>query len=63
MYLFITRRKGQTVVIGDDIEVIYVPNKPGFGDDVITLGIKAPKHINIRRGELTDEKENGKTTD
>ena len=57
--LFITRRLGQTVRIGDDIVITVAPNKPGFGADIITLGIEAPKSIKIMRGEL-DDKENGK---
>lgn len=46
--LVITRRKGETVKIGDDIEVVVVE----VGDGSVRLGINAPKPTVILRGEL-----------
>ena len=58
--LYITRRVGETIKIGDNITIIVSPNKPGFGEDVVTIGIDAPKSIHIKRGELSDkEKKDG----
>ena len=57
--LFITRKIGETIKIGEDVTIVVAKNKPGFADDIVTLGIDAPKNIHIKRGELEDEKENG----
>ena len=57
--LYITRRIGETIKIGDDITIIVSPNKPGFADNIVTIGIDAPKSIHIVRGELSDKKEDG----
>jgi carbon storage regulator len=46
--LVLTRRKGDTVKIGDDIEVTVVDVEDGS----VRLGIKAPKTTVILRGEL-----------
>lgn len=63
--LFITRKVGQTIKIGDEITITVAPNKPGFAENIVTIGIEAPKAIHIIRGELVEhsKKENGKTTD
>lgn len=48
--LIIARRKGQRVVIGPDIEVVVTEvSRAG-----IKLGIVAPPHTTILRGELHD---------
>jgi len=48
--LIIARRKGQRIVIGRDIEVIVTDVTRGS----IKLGIVAPSHTQILRGELRD---------
>jgi carbon storage regulator len=48
--LIIARRKGQRVVIGRDIEVVVTEVTRG----AIKLGIIAPPHTTILRGELHD---------
>lgn len=48
--LIIARRKGQRVVIGHDIEVVVTEVTRGS----IKLGIVAPPHTQILRGELHD---------
>lgn len=53
--LFITRRMGQTIKIGDDITITIAPNKPGFAENIVTIGIDAPKTIRILRGELLEK--------
>lgn len=48
--LIIARRRGQRVVIGHDIEVVVTEVTRGS----IKLGIVAPPHTTILRGELLD---------
>lgn len=54
--LIITRKKGESLMIGDDIEIII--NK--IDDGSVKIGIKAPKNVSILRKELYEqvEKEN-----
>lgn len=49
--LALTRKAGQSIIIGDQIEITVVEVKA----DQIRLGIKAPKEISIYRKELYDE--------
>lgn len=46
--LVLTRHKGERITIGDNIE-IYIAN---ISDNVVTIGISAPKNIKILRSEL-----------
>lgn len=46
--LVLTRKKGQSIVIGDDIEITIADV---FGDQV-RLGIKAPKDVPVHRKEV-----------
>lgn len=46
--LVLSRKEGQTIQISDDI-TITVNSVRG---NRVTLGIVAPKHLHIRRGEL-----------
>lgn len=48
--LIIARRKGQRIVIGHDVEVVVTEVTRG----AIKLGIVAPPHTPILRGELLD---------
>ena len=48
--LVITRRKGQRITIGDDIEIVVTAvHKSG-----IKLGIQAPRGYTVLRGEVRD---------
>lgn len=54
--LIITRKKGESLMIGDDIEITISK----LDDGSVKLGIQAPKEITILRKELYEavEKEN-----
>lgn len=49
--LIITRKKGESFIIGDDIEIIVSK----IDDGSVKLGIKAPKDLQILRKELYEE--------
>ncbi len=49
--LLLTRKKGESVFIGDQITVIVVDIK----DNIVKLGIEAPKNIMIVRDELSEK--------
>lgn len=46
--LVLSRKKGESIVIGNDIEIVIV----GVEGDNIKLGIHAPKDIEIYRKEV-----------
>lgn len=46
--LVITRKKGESLLIGDDIEITVSK----IDDGSVKIGIKAPKEMNILRKEL-----------
>lgn len=46
--LVLTRRPGEAIRIGDDIELSVISVK----GDQVKLGINAPKHIDIHRKEV-----------
>jgi carbon storage regulator len=46
--LILTRKVGQTVLVGDDVTVTIV----GMDGNQIRIGISAPKHVPIRREEI-----------
>ena len=48
--LVLTRRTGEAILIGEDIEIIVKE----LGRTHVRLGINAPKHITIRRLETLD---------
>ncbi len=54
--LIISRKKGESLMIGDDIEITI----SRVDDGTVKLGIKAPKSVSILRKELYEqiEKEN-----
>lgn len=58
--LIITRKKGESLMIGDDIEIIISK----IDDGSVKVGIKAPKNVEILRKELYEEveKENKEAT-
>ncbi len=53
MMQILIRRLGETLCIGDDIEITILAIK---GDEV-RLGIDAPKSVRIRRKESSEDKE------
>lgn len=52
--LIITRKKGESLVIGDDIEITISK----IDDGSVKLGINAPKNVSILRKELYEEVKN-----
>jgi carbon storage regulator len=52
--LVITRKKGESVLIGDDIEISISKIEDGS----VKLAIKAPKEMTILRKELYEEVQN-----
>lgn len=51
--LIITRKNGEGLHIGDDVEVTVIES----GKDKVRLGIKAPKDVKIIRSELYESRE------
>ncbi|KXG78805.1 Carbon storage regulator [Fervidicola ferrireducens] len=49
--LVISRRRGERLFIGDEVEITVVE----VDGDRVKLGIKAPKGVKILRAELLDE--------
>lgn len=49
--LVLTRKKGESVLIGEDIEITVIKTDDGS----VKLAITAPKHITILRKELYKE--------
>lgn len=49
--LVLTRKKGQKLMIGDDIEVIILETK----GESVKIGIKAPKNVAVYREEIFEE--------
>lgn len=45
--LILTRRPGETIRIGDDITVTIVR----IGENQVSLGIDAPKHVQVLRDD------------
>jgi carbon storage regulator len=48
--LIISRRKGERIVIGHDIEIVVTE----VGRSTVKLGVLAPKHYSVMRGEVRD---------
>ncbi|MBU1487334.1 carbon storage regulator CsrA [bacterium] len=49
--LVLARKRDQSIVIGDDVEVIIVD----VHGDQVKLGITAPRHIPVHRKEIYEE--------
>ena len=49
--LVLSRRKGQSIVIGDNIEI----NVIDVQGDIIKIGIDAPRSISVHRKEVYNE--------
>lgn len=52
--LIVTRKKGESLMIGDDIEVVI----SRIDDGSVKIGIQAPRDVSILRKELYDEVKN-----
>jgi len=48
--LVLTRKKDQSIMIGDDIEIKVV----AVDGDQVKIGIEAPRHIDVHREEIYD---------
>ncbi|MDX8288947.1 carbon storage regulator CsrA [Metabacillus indicus] len=59
--LVLTRKTGEAIKIGDDIEISVI----SISGDQVKIGINAPKHIDIHRKEiyLSIQEENNKAAD
>ena len=57
--LILTRRVGETVVIGNDIDITVL----GVKGNQVRLGVNAPRNVSVHREEIykriKDESENG----
>jgi carbon storage regulator len=49
--LVLSRRVGESVVIGDDVVVTVLEVR----GDVIRVGVAAPRHVQVHRQELLEE--------
>lgn len=49
--LVLTRKKGQSLIIGNDIELSIID----IQGDQVRIGINAPKSVTIHRKEIYDE--------
>ncbi len=49
--LVLSRKHGETIRIGNNVEIVVTQISPGK----IRLGVAAPRHVVIRRGELKDQ--------
>lgn len=52
--LVLTRKKGQSVLIGNDIEVTVL----GVGTNKVRLGFSGPRQISVRRNEIAHRFDN-----
>jgi carbon storage regulator len=49
--LVLTRKIGESIKIGDDIEITIISSK----NDQVKIGINAPKNVEILRKEIYDQ--------
>ena len=58
-YLVLTRRKDESIIIGDNIEILVVGFRRNFGDSApepeVALGISASKEIQVHRKEVWEK--------
>ena len=57
--LILTRRVGETLVIGDDVSITVL----GVKGNQVRVGISAPKDVSVHREEIYDRIQNEKTSD
>lgn len=46
--LILTRRVGETLIIGDEVKVIVL----GVKGNQVRIGVDAPKHVTVHREEI-----------
>ncbi len=49
--LALTRKKGDSIMIGEDIEIVIIESSK----DQVRLGIKAPRNVSIYRKEIFEQ--------
>lgn len=49
--LVLSRKKNESIIIGDDIEIVIVDVK----GDQAKIGIKAPRSVSVHRAEVYEE--------
>ena len=49
--LALTRKKGESIIIHDNIEIVVI----GIKGEQVKLGINAPRHIPVNRKEIFDQ--------
>ncbi|MCU7836598.1 MAG: carbon storage regulator CsrA [gamma proteobacterium symbiont of Taylorina sp.] len=57
--LILTRRVGETLIIGDDVSITVL----GVKGNQVRVGINAPKDVSVHREEIYDRIQNEKTSD
>ncbi|MCL1845414.1 MAG: carbon storage regulator CsrA [Defluviitaleaceae bacterium] len=55
--LALTRKKGESIIIGDNIEIVIL----GISGEQTRLGILAPKTVSVHRKEIFDQIRNENT--
>lgn len=53
--LILTRRVGEAIIIGDDVEVVIL----GVKGNQVRMGINAPKDVSVHREEIYERIANG----
>lgn len=48
--LVFTRKRGEAIVIGDDIEIVIL----SAGKEGLRVGVRAPQHVPVHRKEVYD---------
>ena len=57
--LILTRRVGESVVIGEDVTVTVL----GVKGNQVRIGINAPKHVAVHREEIYERIKSGRAAD
>ncbi len=57
--LILTRRIGETLIIGDDVVVTVL----GVKGNQVRIGVKAPKDVSVHREEIFDRIRTGRGED